>query len=230
MSGGEDGKITGMNGNGKMRANPPLIRPATPGDAEAAARLIYLAGKSHLETSIYDLMFPGDIEEKLGLLAALFKADPPSFYHYSHYLVCEVEGEVAGCLCGYNEARNGDALVREALAEVGIDRAEGKAMNARMQPFYRVYPGHYPDSWVIEHVAVFPEFRRRGLVTALLEEILRRGRERGYTCAELNMLIGNEPARGAYEKAGFVAVEEKTDDEFMRIFNSPGMLRMYREL
>jgi len=206
------------------------IRPAVPEDAAAAAKLIYLAGKSHLETSIYDLMFPGDMEDRLRRLAALFTAETPSFYHHSHYLVCESDGEVAGCLCGYNEGESGDALAVKALAEIGIDRAEGKAINARMQPFYRVYPGHYEDSWVVEHVAVFPSFRRRGLVTALLEEILRKGRERGYARAELNMFIGNEPARRAYEKAGFVAVEERTDDEFMRIFKSPGMLRMYREL
>ncbi len=219
-----------MNEEPEMRKPGALIRPATPADAPEAARLMYLAGKSHVERSIYELMFPGDMEELLRKLAALFTAETPSFYHYSHYLVCEVDGEVAGCLCGYNESRNGDALVRKALAEVGIDRAEGKAMNARLQPFYRVFPGHYPDSWVVEHVAVFPAFRRRGLVTALLEEILRKGSEQGYTCAELNMLIGNEPARSAYEKAGFVVVEEKTDREFMRIFNSPGMMRMYREL
>lgn len=206
------------------------IRAAAPKDAEAVARLIYLAGKSHLDVSVYDLMFPGGVEEKLQKLAALFTASTPSFYHHSHYLVGEVDGEIAGCLCGFNEGLTGGNLLREALAEIGIDRAEGKAMYARMQPFYRVNPGHYKDSWVVEHVAIFPEYRRRGVVTTLLEEILRLGGERGYGCAELNMLIGNEPARRAYERAGFVAAEEKTDDEFMRIFNCPGMLRMYREL
>jgi ribosomal protein S18 acetylase RimI-like enzyme len=83
---------------------------------------------------------------------------------------------------------------------------------------------------VIEHVAVFSEFRCRGIVTALLREILDRGRERDYRRSELNMLIGNTPARRAYEKAGFIAVEERTDEEFMRIFSTSGMLRMYREL
>lgn len=222
--------IEAMRDNGKIADGSMLIRPATPEDAAEAAKLIYLAGKSHLELSIYDLMFPGGMDEGLEKLAALFTARTPSFYHYSHYLVGEMEGRLAGCLCGYNEAEAGGGLLREALAEIGIDRAEGKAINARMQPFYRVNPGHYHDSWVVEHVAVFPEFRRRGVVTALLGRILREGRERGYACAELNMLIGNEPARWAYEKAGFVVVEEKTDDEFMRIFNCPGMLRMYREL
>lgn len=207
-----------------------LVRPAVPEDAREVAQLMYLAGKSHVETSIYDLMFPGDMEERLARLAALFTARTRSWYHYSHYLVCEEGGRVAGCLCGFNESESGGTLLRDAFIETGTDRAEGKAMNARMQPFHRVNPVHYEDSWVIEHVAVFSEFRGRGIVTTLLRDILDRGREREYGCSELNMLIGNTPARRAYEKAGFIAVEEHTDEEFMRIFTTPGMLRMYREL
>jgi GNAT superfamily N-acetyltransferase len=207
-----------------------LIRPAVPEDAPEVARLMYLAGKSHVEASVYDLMFPGSMEERLQKLAELFTAQARSWYHYSHYLVSETGGRVAGCLCGFNEREAGGTLLREAFIEIGTDRAEGKAMNARMQPFHRVNPRHYEDSWVIEHVAVFPEFRGRGVITALLQEILARGRELGYGSAELNMLIGNVPARSAYEKAGFFVVEENTDDEFMALFKSPGMVRMYMEL
>ncbi|MBN2025664.1 MAG: GNAT family N-acetyltransferase [Actinobacteria bacterium] len=204
-----------------------VIRPATPQDAPAVAELIYLAGKSHVETSIYDLMFPGSMEERLRKLEALFTAEARSWYHYSHYLVSEVDGRVAGSLCGFNDLESGGVKLRDAFIEIGTDRAEGKAMYARMLPFHRVNPKHYEDSWVIEHVAVFPDFRGRGIITSLLEEILQRGREAGYDHAELNMLMGNTPARGAYEKTGFVIVEENTDEEFMQLFNTPGMVRLY---
>lgn len=206
------------------------IRPAVPGDAPEVAQLMYLAGKSHIEKSIYDIMFPGSMEERLGRLAALFTTQAPSWYHYSHYLVSEVDGRIAGSLCGFNERESGGALLRDAFKEIGIDRAEGKAMNARMQPFHRVNPKHYDDSWVIEHVAVFPDLRGRGVITSLLQEILAKGRELGYGCAELNMLSGNAPALAAYHKAGFIIVEENGDEEFMRMFASPGMLRLYMEL
>lgn len=207
-----------------------LIRPAVAGDAPEVARLMYLAGKSHVETSIYDLTFPGSMEERLSKMAALFTAQTRSWYHYSHYLVSESGGSIAGSLCGFNEQEAGGVLLQDAYVEIGTDRAEGKAMYARMQPFHRVNPKHYEDSWVVEHVAVFPEFRGQGVISALLQEILDRGRERGYRGAELNMLIGNTPAQGAYEKAGFVVVEENTDDEFMKIFGSPGMARLYMQL
>ena len=207
-----------------------VIREATPQDAPAVAELMYIAGKSHVQTSIYDLMFPGSMEERLQKLAALFTTRARSWYHYTHYLVCEVRGSVAGSLCGFNDLESGGGRLGEAFIEIGTGRAEGKAMYERMRPFHRVNPKHYEDSWVIEHVAVFPDYRGRGIITSLLEEILRRGREADYDHAELNMLIGNTPARRAYEKAGFVIVEENTDEEFMGLFNAPGMARLYLRL
>jgi GNAT superfamily N-acetyltransferase len=207
-----------------------IIRPAVPEDAPEAAKLMYLAAKSHVETSIYDLTFPGSMEERLSKLAALFTTRTRSWYHYSHYLVSEVDGSIAGSLCGFNELEAGGKKMQEAYIEIGTDRAEGTAMFERLQPFHRVNPKHYEDSWVVEHVAVFPDFRGKGIISALLQEILDRGRERGYRSAELNMLIGNTPAQRAYEKAGFVIVEENTDDEFMQIFGSPGMARLYMQM
>ncbi len=207
-----------------------LIRPAVCGDAPELAELMYLAGKSHVETSIYDLTFPGVMEERLSRLAALCTAQARSWYHYSHYLVSVVEGKVAGSLCGFNEREAGGRLLRDAFLEIGVDRDEGRATYERMQPFHRVNPRHYEDSWVVEHVAVFPPYRGRGVISELLREILEKGRELGYRCAELNMLIGNAPAMRAYEKAGFAVVEENTDEEFLEIFGSPGMSRLYMEL
>jgi len=208
----------------------PKIRPATAGDAHEVAQLMYIAAKSHVETSIYDLMWTESMEVRLKKLQELFTADTRSWYHYSYYLVSEVDGSVAGSLCGFNELEAGGSKLGQAFIEIGTDRAEGKAMYERMRPFHRVNPRHYEDSWVIEHVGVFPQYRGRGIISALLLKILEKGRELGYERAELNMLIGNEPARGAYEKAGLTIVEENTDPEFEAIFGSPGMVRMSMEL
>jgi ribosomal protein S18 acetylase RimI-like enzyme len=206
------------------------IRPATVEDAHEVAQLMYIAGKSHVGTSIYDLMWTEGMEVRLRKLQELFTADTRSWYHYSYYLVSEVDGSVAGSLCGFNELEAGGPKLGQAFIEIGTDRAEGKAMYERMRPFHRVNPRHYEDSWVIEHVGVFPQYRGRGVISSLLQEILERGRGHGYKRAEINMLIGNEPAQGAYEKAGFAIVEENTDPEFEAIFGSPGMVRMLIEL
>ncbi len=207
-----------------------LIRPATPDDVSEVTQLMYLAARSDRDISLYDVMLPGSMDERLEQLGKLFKAVARSYYHYSHYLVAMVEGRVAGSLCGYNELEAGAQKLREAFKEIGVGREEGKAMFERMQPFFRVSFPHPDDAWIVEHVAVFPKFRGNGVVQLLLDRVLQTGLDLGYRHAELGMLIGNTSAQRAYEKAGFVASEERTDAEFEKIFKGPGMVRMVKEL
>ena len=59
----------------------------------------------------------------------------------------------------------------------------------------------YVDDWHIMNIAVDPSARRRGLATALLEELFARaGRERAYT---LEVRTSNRPAISLYERFGF---------------------------
>ena len=62
----------------------------------------------------------------------------------------------------------------------------------------------YVDAWHVMNVAVAPEFRRRGLATALLERLFEataaEGR-RGYT---LEVRVSNVGAISLYERLGFV--------------------------
>jgi ribosomal-protein-alanine N-acetyltransferase len=59
----------------------------------------------------------------------------------------------------------------------------------------------YAEDWHIMNIAVDPTARRRGLATALLEELfVRAGRDRAYT---LEVRISNDPAIALYERFGF---------------------------
>lgn len=59
----------------------------------------------------------------------------------------------------------------------------------------------YADDWHIMNIAVDPTARRRGLATAMLEELFARaGRDRGYT---LEVRTTNDPAIALYEQFGF---------------------------
>ena len=59
----------------------------------------------------------------------------------------------------------------------------------------------YADDWHIMNIAVDPTARRRGLATALLEELFARaGRDRAYT---LEVRTSNSPAIALYERFGF---------------------------
>ena len=79
-------------------------------------------------------------------------------------------------------------------------------------------------------VASRPEFRRMGLVSRMIEEMLDRGRQRGATVAEISVLIGNDPAQRAYEKAGFEVVDEARHPLFESIMKCPGIRLLRRAI
>lgn len=60
------------------------------------------------------------------------------------------------------------------------------------------------DELHINNLAVTPEFRGRGAGTALLEHVLRHGRQLGARRATLEVRRSNEAARRLYERLGFV--------------------------
>jgi ribosomal-protein-alanine N-acetyltransferase len=66
-----------------------------------------------------------------------------------------------------------------------------------------VINSRYVDAWHVMNVAVDPEHQRRGVATALLEqlfELTRDDERRGYT---LEVRVSNEDAIKLYEKLGF---------------------------
>jgi ribosomal protein S18 acetylase RimI-like enzyme len=68
-------------------------------------------------------------------------------------------------------------------------------------------PDNAPDAWIIDSVAILPEYRRKGIVDRLLTAILEKGRQKGFRRAQINLYIGSRPAQRAYEKHRFKIVD-----------------------
>lgn len=64
---------------------------------------------------------------------------------------------------------------------------------------------HVVDEGYITNVAVFSEFRRRGIAKALVAELLRYGAENGLRMLTLEVRESNAAARALYSKLGFLA-------------------------
>lgn len=56
------------------------------------------------------------------------------------------------------------------------------------------------------NLAVHPSFRRRGIASALVCELVEALKERGSHSLTLEVRVSNEPARELYERLGFVQV------------------------
>lgn len=210
-----------------------VLRGAGEDDAGAVAALAYEAGKGHARLSVYDLMFPGPpgpTPERLGTIERLFLARERSFFHRSFYVVAEAGGRPVASLCTYSRRQTGTRKLISALRGIGWGVRDLEAMQRRMKPYLRVEP-HVPrDSLIVENVGVSPELRGRGVGAALLDFALSKGREAGFTEAQLACFIGNQRARSLYERAGFEVTETLTDGEFEEMFDCPGMYRMVLRL
>jgi ribosomal-protein-alanine N-acetyltransferase len=91
----------------------------------------------------------------------------------------------------------------EQSASQGGAEGSGRARARQQRLLGYLICSRYADDWHIMNIAVDPTARRRGLATALLEELFARaGRDRAYT---LEVRTSNGPAIALYEKFGFRA-------------------------
>jgi ribosomal protein S18 acetylase RimI-like enzyme len=136
-------------------------------------------------------------------------------------------------LCGFDPRVGGWQVLADAMIQVqrdlGWTRDDAKASGARSAPVWTCTFGELDDAWIVESVATMPEFRRRGLVDALMGKVLEQGQQLRRRVTQLTIMIGNEPARRAYEKVGFRVHDEKRHRDFERALGAPGFMRMVRD-
>jgi translation initiation factor 4G len=214
------------------------IRRANSNDVKFLAGVMLSASRSHVARGMWDLIIGADQAGCLDYLARLAVAEPRSLYHYESFLIAEVEGAPAAALCGFEiGAKSGDgwALVGEAMANVqrdlGWTEADAAASRQRVAPIWTAcMPPDIGADFIIENVATLPEYRRRGLIGALMDEVLEVARGRGCRLAQITTYIGNDAARSAYEKSGFRILDEKRCSEVQEILGVPGFVRLTRNL
>jgi GNAT superfamily N-acetyltransferase len=210
------------------------IRRANPGDAEFLARVMFSASRSHLARGLWDLIIGADEAGCLDYLRRLAVAEPRSLYHYESFFIAEIAGERAAALCGF-ENRNAWEVVGDAMSNVqrdlGWTQADESASYQRVAPIWEACrPPDIEVDFTIESVATLPEYRRRGCISALIEEVLQYASQHGCRLAQITTYIGNDAALAAYERSGFKVLDEKRCAEVEQILGVPGFVRLTRAL
>jgi len=206
------------------------IVEAQPKHAKFIAWVILTAFRSHLDKGFWDFIRPGTDAQLLRYLEALTTSKAMHWTHLSLFLVAEVGGEPAAALSGYFDEECGGPALRDGMdeADAATGYQQDPAAIERALTILRVAPEHVSGAWIIEDVATLPQYRRRGLVDALMQEIMQRGRDRGATVSDIGVFIGNDSAQNAYEKAGYAVVEEKRDPAFEAVYKTPGTRTLRR--
>ena len=212
----------------------PKIRPAELKDVPFIAWVELQAARSHLPRGFWDMWLQRPEQECLGFLEHMANAPTRSWFHYSAFIVAEIDGRPASAMCGYDDKESPGELSFAASQEAcGMSEwsdAEFQAISERIIPVLTCVSDPAPGAWIVENVATLPEFRRRGLADRLLKETLDIGRSRGYRVGQISVMIGNTPAQRAYEKAGFKVADGKRHPDFEKVVGEPGMRRMLRDI
>jgi translation initiation factor 4G len=213
------------------------IRRATETDVDFVAWVMLAASRSHLDVGLWEYLNDADEEATLAFLRGAATSETVHLFHHSLFLIAEVDGEPAAGMCAYDSETQGFGTFGPVLAAVssalGIDLSDpeyGRRMGVMLSGFVADHDGPPGPRWVVENVATKPEFRRRGLVDALLHELFGHGRERGFEHAQIGVYLENEPARRAYVNAGFDVVAEARSDDWLREIGCPGTELLLLEL
>jgi ribosomal protein S18 acetylase RimI-like enzyme len=209
------------------------VRPARPFDGPFIAGVLEMAGRGHLARGAWDVAFD-DEGVRARALEELATAAPASWCHHSVFRVAEVDGVAAAALCAFGAGPTTEHDFGVALGHVhrhlGWSDAEIGTQIERLGPFLECFPDMPPGTWIVENVGTAAAYRRRGLVRELLDRALADGRAAGHARAQISCLVGNDPARRAYERAGFEVVEERTHPAFEALLGTPGFVRMTMRL
>jgi len=209
-----------------------IIRPATPDDGAFLGWASVMASRSQLKRGWFEIVLQRDDAFCFEFAKYLTLAKAVSWWHWSLFLVAEVDGVVASAMCGFGTDSvyaNSMAAMTEASEKMGIPKSEQEQFWPRGR--FIVSPATSEDgAWTIENVATLPDYRGRGLVGNLMARELDVARQAGFKRAQISFFMGNDPAEAAYAKAGFTFAEEKTAPDFEAALGIPGVKRFARDI
>ena len=168
-----------------------LIRPATPRDALHVAALIDVAG--HGIELPYWIDQSGEDHAPLATARRLTKDDDSLPYHFSRAHLLECGGEVAAGLIG-------DVVVEAPEQQSDIPD--------HIRPLLELESAA-PGYWSVVGIAVFPEFRGKGMSRQLLDYAFKLATLKGAKGLSIVVEDTNTQAIGLYRRWGFMDRETR---------------------
>lgn len=201
------------------------VRSATPVDAPAAAKLLFMTGGS-----VAEYLFGSDARD--GAKAALEGLFEHGRNRYSHRFarVAEIDGEVAGLVLSYS----GKTMSRLRLPMFGdLIGVLGVAGTTRF--LFRSVPligvkEVQADEYFINSLAVSPEFRGRGIGTQLMALAEESAMQAGLARCSLTVDVDKERALGLYEHLGYRIEDTTRIQRLEKLLGHEGLHRMVKTL
>jgi len=169
-------------------ADKVRFRPAEKSDCQKIAQLFSIASDGVADYIWTKYSAPG--ENIIDFGAKRYKSED-SVFSYRNCTVAEVDGEVAGILVAF------------PMHESEEDESE---VDPVLEPYMKL---EQYNSYYICAMALFPEYRGRGIGTRLLEIAEQRAKDRKLNQLSLIVFEQNEGAKKLYERHGYYEIKRE---------------------
>ena len=168
-----------------------VLRPATAADARHIAELIAISSDGVALIDWSEQAAASDGLTPLDVGTAAYASDEGD-YSFRNCTVAEVDGAVAGVLLTF------------AVAERDLPAPPPPYDGSDVYAPYRYLEA--PDTWYVCGVALYPEYRGRGLGSRLMAQVELEARERGYDRISLVAFEENAGSVRLYERLGYTVI------------------------
>ena len=175
------------------------ISQATPELADQAANLIVTSGISSLKA-----MFEIEPDLKVEPFIRFAFAQQEGQFSFVHHVVAHWQGEFAGIASCWTDSVTEacrEATIQTLVSHFGIARVP--LIIERNLLLQSVIPPPSPEGLGVGHIAVRPEFQRKGVASGLLNHMNGMARTQGKRYLELDVECTNLSAIKLYQKCGF---------------------------
>jgi ribosomal protein S18 acetylase RimI-like enzyme len=174
-------------------------------ESDDCVRLMYISGPH-----IYSYSFV-EREPKLYELLRLFYKAPGTMYSKENIVVEEENGKIRGLILAYPASdmkqlgKNMLKCIKEMFRISGFVNILKMIFRMRLNKYLPVAEN---DGFFISNLAVFEEYRGKGIAVKLLEKAEEMAMEKGLNKLSLVVEIDNSHAKRVYEKFGFREVKK----------------------
>ncbi len=200
-----------------------MIRKAKLDDIRQCAELTYMSGPN-----VFKYIFNVPEERILQILMMMFD-QPRTFLSKEYFWIHEEESKVRGLAVIFSGGvktaleKNMSKYGRNMMKYMSIPAMIKLMLHSRM---FKKLPSIGADEMYIANLAVSPNYRRKGVATALLQKAFAWTKESGLSKTSLLVELENEKAVKAYEKNGFSIVETRELPTCYRRHNLIGFHKM----
>jgi ribosomal protein S18 acetylase RimI-like enzyme len=172
-------------------------------------------------------------EPRIHEFIKLFFRTPGNPYSNENVIVEEEDSRIRGLILAYPAIRMKKMSKEMSKCIKEMARISGVTSLIKMMfrlKLNRYFPGTEDDELFISNLAIFEEYRGRGIATKLLGKAEEMAQEAGLNKLSLYVEIDNTHAKNVYEKIGYREVKKVVLPERYNKHNLFGFYKMVKEL